>query len=191
MAKQKIALISERNVGVHRIVGRDRDGVNVEEKVCPIPRNEVVLDLDGNEVTISLDNGRIPSPEGARYGHNKREDGIRSAGWLPRAECPFTTRYHHLVRGPLVQPGDDEEACDGAPGGCPHYQAVRASRQAKAKQAAKERNAMPGDEGAAAIVSLGESIKAWTEAQMAQAPGLAESRQRLRAGQGEGGKPAR
>lgn len=185
MAKQKIALISENTVGVHRIVGRDRDGVNVEEKVCPIPRHEVMLDRDGNEVTISLDNGRIPSAEGARYGHIKREEGIRSAYWLPRAECPYTTRYYHLVRGPLVQPPEGDVDCGGAPTGCAHYHAAKESRQAKAKQAAKERNATPGDAGAEAIVQLGQSIQKWTEAQMSAAPDLGKSRQRLRDGQGE------
>lgn len=187
MAKGKIAPISAASVGRHRILGRNSDGVNVEEKVCPI-RGEVFMDLEGNYGHHPLENGRIPSPEGARAGQILREEGIQLLGWLPIAECPFTQRYHHLVKGPLVAPGEGESDCGGKPEGCSHWWKIQKSRAAKAKAAAVERNRTPDTSNVAAMGQVAESfasIAKWADAQMAAAPTVKDARTRLRDGKGE------
>lgn len=184
MAKGKIAPITAATVGRHRILGRDRDGVNIEEKVCPL-YSETFMDRDGNEMQMPLENGRIRSPEGARAGQIAREEGIQLLGWLPKVECPFTLRYFHLVKGPLVAPDEGEKDCGGSPEGCSHWHSIRTSRMGKARTAAVERNRTPDDAGAAALRDLGESISRWTETQMASAPTVKDSRKRMLDGKGE------
>jgi hypothetical protein len=190
MAKQRIARISSATVGVHRIVGRDEDGMNVEEKVCPIA-GETFLDRDGNYGHHALENGRIPSADGQKNVQLKRMEGIRDLGWLPIAECPYTERYFHLVKGPLIPPPEGEKDCGGKPDGCEHWWAVEKARKSKASAEAKRRKSVRDNAGTAAIVKLGESIDGWAKTQMAAAgavangPGLQQARSRMRDGKGE------
>jgi hypothetical protein len=184
MAKGRIARISAGTVGVHRIIGRNSDGVNIEEKVCPIV-GELFVTRAGNVAHHPLECGRVASPDGARYGQGLREEGIRDHGWLPLGECPYTERYHHLVKGPLVAPPDGERDCGGKPDGCEHLHRVMTERRARSQVDARARKATRDGAGAAQLVKLGESIARWTEVQMAGAPSVAAARTRLREGRGE------
>lgn len=184
MAKGKIARISADTVGRHRIIGRDEHGISIEEKVCPI-RGEVFMDRAGNYAHHALENGRIPSADGQKNAQLKREEGIRDSGWLPQAECPYTERYFHLVRGPLVKPPKGEKDCGGKPEGCEHWWAIQKARQEKTSAAARKRKAPRDNAGSAAIVKLGESIEKWASSQMKGAVPLDKVRSRMREGKGE------
>jgi hypothetical protein len=184
MAKGKIARISADTIGRHRIIGRDENGLNIEEKVCPI-QGEVFLDRGGNYAHHALENGRIPSADGRKNSLLKREEGIRDAGWLPQAECPYTERYYHLVKGPLIKPPAGEKDCGGKPEGCEHWWAIEKARKAKSSADARVRKSKARNAGDDAIRELGESIRGWTQAQMASAPDIKTARGRMREGRGE------
>jgi hypothetical protein len=185
MAKPRIAHITDSTVGRHRINGRDADGRNVEEKICPL-RSIVVLDGDGNECTVAIENARIPSEDGARYGQRELESGIKDRLWIPKNLCPHTARFSHLVAGPLVAGGEGAADCGGKPDGCEHYQAVKSARRARAAQKAKERKIKPEDPGAVAILQLAQSLDSHFKGAAASAPGgVGGARDNLRKGKGE------
>jgi hypothetical protein len=187
MAKQRIAVISANTVGRHRIIGRDRDGKNIEEKVCPL-KSEKFIDCDGIMIDLALENGRIRSPEGERYGQMHREEYIKEARGLPVAECPYTERYRHLVHGPLVAPPDDVKSCQGAPDGCEHLKFEIGRRAADAKDRANVRKKAlrAGDDAAQQVgLAMAKSIQAFAESQNATAPSVHDSRRKMVAGKGE------
>lgn len=183
----KIAKITAGSVGRHRILGRDRDGRNLEEKVCSL-YSEKFIDRDGNEIDLPLESGRIRSTDGARAGQVMREEYIRDAMGLPVAECPYSERYRHLVHGPLVAPPEGMKACDGATGGCSHLKAEVARRLSAQRDAAavRKKPLRSGDAAAEQVgLAVARSIQAFAESQNASSPGVQEIRKKMQAGKGE------
>lgn len=181
MAKTKIAQLSRASVGVHRIIGRDENGFNLEEKV-PTLEGEFFCDRGGNVVHVALCNHRVTTRESLeKYGAPTRRDIIREGG-LPMRECPYTERYMDLVSGPLVRPPKGQKDCGGQADGCEHWHKVRDKRSASASERAKERKRKTVTQEAAE--QFMRNVAQFAQAG-APAKSLSETRDQMRVGAGE------
>lgn len=151
--RRKIAQISQRTIGKTRVVGRNEDGIDITEKV-PTMRGARYLDRAGSEVHIPLTSCRVGGRESQeKYGNPAHKQAIKD-GFLPKLECPLTTKYEDIVHGPLIAAKPGEKKCTftakdiaklEAEGeewhGCKHYQRAKEARRQKASDEAAARRA--------------------------------------------------
>lgn len=151
--REGIASISRDSVGQFREIGRDEAGNPIQEKVCQ-RLGATMMNIDGVEVHIPLQNHRVPTAESRDTYGNKHYQNQIAEGFIPKGECPLTERYAHLIGGPLAKPQKGEKACsltrtqtsDPQWHGCPHYIRVRDKRRdAARKRAEKAQTPTPTD----------------------------------------------
>lgn len=170
-AREPIANIHEGAIGRRRIVGRDEYGNDISEAV-PARLGELMLDRDGTEVHVPLQNGRAPTRLSAeKYAPRLKQDVIRD-GYVPKRECPMTMHYAHITNGPLATFAEKDfetvprEQCSIDPSsppahGCPHYQLLKKKRRQRSATQAESRKApyRRGEPPTQAMLDMAKSME--------------------------------
>ncbi len=190
-SKRGVYQLTAQSAHPTRIVGRDEDGMPVEDTIPTVSWRHFVMPSGCiNKVPIRTSSASPEDDNSMAYEQMVTVDLI-TAGAIPLAMCPYSTEYTHITRGPFVKPQPGEEACAGdeANGGCSHMKALMERRKAKVrtKHEAEVRRieSMKNDE----IERMQRGIVAGVGEVMAKhlAPQDAASaaRNRLRTGKGE------
>lgn len=151
-AEGRVYQLTYDSVSPTRVIGRDKNGLPIEETVCALAKSARFVDLHGNVCDVPLRTGRVYSeePEAVRYEYIITKELI-GQGQLPLAECPYTMDYKNFVGGPLVKPPPGESDCGGKPDGCEHMQRIIEARRKVGREKWK------ADQDAVNTMSTGEA----------------------------------
>jgi hypothetical protein len=183
--------LDANSVSPTRVVGRDENGMPVEETVPTVYWRHFAMP-DGGWNKVPLRTGSVFSmhEDAVAYERMVTTDLVR-AGAIPGWLCPYSTEFTHLTRGPFVPVPAGEEDCGGneQAGGCKHMKALMARRKAIAleKHTAEVRRieSLKSDEINRMRDGIVEGVGTVIGKFMSAQDGLAASRAKLKAGKGE------
>jgi hypothetical protein len=124
--------LSKASVSPSKVVGRDARGMPIEDTI-PTTHWAPFLMLDGCINKVPLRTGSVFSMHADAVAYeNETVTDLVTAGCIPAALCPYSTKYQHITHGPFARPLAGESDCGGSNGplGCSHLQRIAAERQA-------------------------------------------------------------